>query len=289
MFLKYTSLTLVLVIHFTTGFSLSRRVKRQQFRSVPSCTVSHDEVEDLIRITTDLSNAIESVHLDIRSGFDEEAANRDRCSKQLGQFRETVLNIIRSYKSIDRSKMSQVQYDRAKARYQGDIQRLLRKVDNLNRDVEEKYRGEVERLRTNMLSFKSQVDDYITELEQERAKIRSCSVRLVIANVRARRYKDAATEFIALADRPFDPIVTDVYEDEPQNAELVMDFLESIDLYQEPIVGYEVLYQLMKRNNQLGGSSGRRFLLHLMSMIQADDENTRRAQKLMSTFKSEVH
>ncbi|XP_001657142.2 uncharacterized protein LOC5578774 [Aedes aegypti] len=289
MYSKYFALILVIVTHFLHGVSTSRRFKRQQFRSVPSCTVSHQEVEELIRITTDLNSAVESVSLDIRSGFDEEAANRDRCSKQLGQFRDTVMSIIQSYKSIDRSKMSQAQYDRAKARYQGDIQRLLRRVDNLKRDVEEKYKGEMERLRTNMQNFKSQVDDYLDQLEQERVKIRSCSVRLVIANVRARRMKDAVNEFVTLSDRPYNPIVTDIYEDEPQNTELVMDFLEAIDLHDEPVVGYEVLYPLIKRNNQLGGTSGRRFLLALMAMINADDENTRRAQQLLRTFKSEVH
>lgn len=289
MYSKYFALILVIVTHFLHGVSTSRRFKRQQFRSVLSCTVSHQEVEELIRITTDLNSAVESVSLDIRSGFDEEAANRDRCSKQLGQFRDTVMSIIQSYKSIDRSKMSQAQYDRAKARYQGDIQRLLRRVDNLKRDVEEKYKGEMERLRTNMQNFKSQVDDYLDQLEQERVKIRSCSVRLVIANVRARRMKDAVNEFVTLSDRPYNPIVTDIYEDEPQNTELVMDFLEAIDLHDEPVVGYEVLYPLIKRNNQLGGTSGRRFLLALMAMINADDENTRRAQQLLRTFKSEVH
>lgn len=285
MHLNYSVLILLLTVLFSSGAIVNFRVKRQQFKALPSCTVSHQEVEELIRITTDL-NAV--VVLDTRSGFDEEAANRDRCSRQLGQFRDTVTNIIQNYKSIDRSKMNQAQYDQAKARYQGDIQRLLRKVDNLNRDVEEKYKGEVERLRTNMQGFKSQVDDYLAQLEEERAKIRTCSVRLVTANVRARRIQDAVKEFVTLGDRPYDPIVTDVYEDEPQNTDLVMDFLEAVDLHYEPIVGYEALYPLIKRNNQLGGSSGRRFLLHLMAMIKADDENTRRAQKLLRTFKSEV-
>nr|XP_019533025.2 uncharacterized protein LOC109404581 [Aedes albopictus] len=286
---NYSVLILLLVAHFSSGVPFNHRVKRQQFRALPSCTVSHQEVEELIRITTNLNTALlESVKLDIRSGFDEEAANRDRCSKQLGQFRDTVTNILESYKSIDRNKMSQDQYDLAKARYQGDIQRLLRRVDNLKRDVEEKYKGEVERLRTNMQGFKSQVDDYLEQLEEERAKIRSCSVRLVIANVRARRIKDAVNEFVTLGDRVYDPIVTDVFEDEPQNAELVMDFLEAVDLNYEPIVGYEVLYPLIKKNNQLGGTSGRRFLLHLMAMTKADDENTRRAQQLLRKFRSEV-
>ncbi|XP_065088439.1 uncharacterized protein LOC135709918 [Ochlerotatus camptorhynchus] len=288
MYSQYITIVLILAVGFTSSATITR-VKRQQFTPLESCTVSHQEIEELIRLTKNLNAAIESVQVDIRSGFDEEAANRDQCSRQLGQFRGTVKNVIQGYKTIDRNTMSQAQYDRAKARYQGDIQRLLRKIDNLKRDVEDSYRGEVDKLRSNMQEFKSQLDDNLSLLEQERARSRSAFVRLCIANVRARRIKDAVEDFQTLSDRPYEPIVTDVYENEPQNADLVMDFLEAIDLYYEPISGYQVLYQHMNRNNQLGGPSGRRLLLHLMALSTADDENSRRAQKLLSEFKSDVH
>lgn len=281
-------LGLILVATYATSASI-QRVKRQNFKPLGACTVSHQEIQELIQLTKNMQTAMQNVQIDTRSGFDEEAANRDRCYKQLATFRGSVQDVIRDYKSIDRNSMTEAQYERAKARYQTEIQRLLRKIDNLKRDIEDGYREEVEQLRKNMQNFKVELDDNMSLLEKERARSRSAFIRLCIANVRAGRIKDAAEDFRGLDGLPYEHVVTEVYENKPENADLVMNFLEAIDLKFEPVRGYEVLYRLMKQNNQLNGSLGRRLLIQLQALASAEDENFRRASALLRSYKQDVH
>ncbi|XP_055547022.1 uncharacterized protein LOC129731216 [Wyeomyia smithii] len=264
------------------------RLKRQLFSPPEGCTVSHQEIEELITLTKNLNAAVEGSLIATRSGFDEVESNRDKCAKKLSQFRETVQGIIQIYKSVSRGTVDNVQFDREKARYQTDIQRLLQRIDNLKRDVEDSYRSEVESLRNNMQNFKVQVDDNLKLLEEEKSKSKSAWVQLCIANIRAGRIDDATKGFTNIDKPSYQKIITEVYENRPENADSVMNFLEAVDLYHEPITGYEILYDYMKRNNQLNGSRGRRLLTHIMALIAADDENSTRAINLLSTFKSDV-
>ncbi|XP_058816458.1 uncharacterized protein LOC131679730 [Topomyia yanbarensis] len=289
MFRYLVALFLTLCVTFAPC-AAKTRFKRQQFSPLEACTVSHQEIEELIRVTKNLNAPSESVQFDVRAGFDPAAAaaNLDKCAKRLTQFRGTLQTVIQSYKSINRDTMNQAQYERAKARYQTDIQRLLRRIDNLKRDVEDRYRGEMENLRSNMQQFKVQLDDNLSQLEKERAKTKDAFVRLCIANIRAGRIKDAVNDFRNLDDLPYQQIVTEVYEDEPKNADLVLNFLEAIDLYYEPLRGYETLFEHMKRHNQLSGHKGRRLLTHIMALVTADDEHSQRASDLMNVFKTNM-
>ncbi|XP_058449911.1 uncharacterized protein LOC131429654 [Malaya genurostris] len=289
MFLKFVTLVITICVTFTSCTS-EARIKRQQFIPLDACTVSHQEIEELIRLTKNLNSTTESIPIDTRLGFDTDAnlENVDKCAKQLTQFRGTLQTVIRNYKSINRDTMNQAQYERAKARYQTDIQRLLRRIDNLKRDVEDRYRNEVENLRNNMQLFKVQLDENLHLLEQERAKTKATLERLCIANIRAGRIKDAVDNFRDLDDFPYQRIVTEVYENDPRNADLLLNFLEVMDLSYKPVRGYETLFEHMKRHNQLNGTEGRRLLTHIMALITVDDENARRASNLLKVYKTNV-
>lgn len=284
---KCVVLLLMVTLNLVIGSTVNR-VKRQKFRGLQGCTVSHQEINELIRLTKDLNAATDGIQLETRADFDIEAANRDRCAKQLAEFRGTMQTVLKNYKTINRDTMNQAQYERAKSRYQTDIQRLLRRIDNLKRDVEDSFREEVDNLRSNMQLFKNQLDDNLSLLEKERARSRAAFLRLCIANVRAGRINDAVTDFRELEELPYEQVVTEVYENQQENLNLVFNFLEAVDLSLEPVRGYEVLYQHMKRNNQLNGADGRRLLLHIQALIKAADTNSRPASKLLKTLKADV-
>lgn len=264
------------------------RAKRQQFRPAGACTVSHQEIDELIKITKNLNTAMEDTQPVSRFGSGTEDGTRDRCAKQLGQFRGTVQTMLQSYKSLNRDIMSNTQYERAKAKYQTQIQSLLKKIDNLKRDVESSYLEEMDKLSNTMQSLKVQLDDNLALLEKAQEESRSARISLCIANVRANRIRDALQIFKNLTQLPYERIVTEVYEDQPENTGLVLNFLEAIDLYYEPVRGYEILYSLMKRNNQLESAEGRRLLLHITALVIADNEQSRRASSLLETFKANV-
>ncbi|XP_055635188.1 uncharacterized protein LOC129775038 [Toxorhynchites rutilus septentrionalis] len=280
-------LIFILTASFASGASLIR-AKRQQFRPAGACTVSHQEINELIRITKNLNTAMEDTQPVSRFGDATEIDDRDMCAKQLGQFRGTVQTMLKNYKSLNQDTMSQTQYERAKAKYQTQIQSLLKKIDNLKRDVESSYREEIDKLSTTMQSLKVQLDDNLSLLEKAQNESRSARISLCIANVRAGRIEDALKDLKDLTQLPYERIVTEVYEDQPENTVLVLNFLEAIDLYYEPVRGYEKLYSLMKRNNQLNGIEGRRLLLHIMALMLADNEQSRRATTLLETFKANV-
>ncbi|XP_055598252.1 uncharacterized protein LOC129747893 [Uranotaenia lowii] len=264
------------------------RFKRQQFRPLDACTVSHQEIDKLIAITKNLDAVTREMDYSLRSGFDSSESS-DRCTKQLAEFRGNVHSVMVNYKTIDRQKMSQAQYERAKSKYQSEIQRLLRKLDNLKRDVEDSYRGEVEKLRSNIQHFRGELDENLALLEQERMKNRSAFLRLCIANIRSGRVNEAINDLRDIGDVPYDQIVTQVYEHRLSNVKLILDFLEVVDMYFEPVKGYEVLFNLMKENNQLNGMEGQRLLIHLMALSMADDQkNSRKAHDLLKDFKESV-
>ncbi|XP_053696144.1 uncharacterized protein LOC128743568 [Sabethes cyaneus] len=263
------------------------RIKRQHFTRPEACTVSHQEIEELINITKHLNETVANAQLDTRSGFDE-PINQDKCSRKLTEFRATVQGVIKTFKSIDLNTMNKAQFEGAKSRYQTDIHRLLQRIDNLKREVEDSYRGEVDSLRNNMHQFKSQLDDNVRLLEMEQTKTKDALVLLCIANIRAGRIEEAMKNFSNLDKLSYRKIISEVYENDPANADLVMDFLEAIDLYREPIEGYEILFGFMQKNNQLNGSGGRRLLIHIMALTTAEDEHSERAARLLTLFKSSV-
>uniref|UniRef100_A0A182YPU3 Uncharacterized protein n=1 Tax=Anopheles stephensi TaxID=30069 RepID=A0A182YPU3_ANOST len=156
---------------------------------------------------------------------------------------------------MQKSYISANQYELLKAQQESELTDLLRRVDNLEREVEQRFLAEIERLRNSLQKLKRRLNDNLRLLEQERAAGRRAQEALCVGYIQGDNVEEAAKIYRAL-NGTYDiaRLTNDTYQVDGNTVSALVAFFEALREDAQKfgtISGYEVLYSHLERNNQL--------------------------------------
>ncbi|XP_050078244.1 uncharacterized protein LOC126565139 [Anopheles maculipalpis] len=232
----------------------SLRVKRQFFAPSEECVISSSEIDELVRLTKLIEGRRSSRKRPVSREPTVTNAS-DECSRKLREFKASIEAVLSRYSTMQKSYISANQYELLKAQQESELTDLLRRVDNFEREVEQRFLAEIERLRNSLQKLKRRLNDNLRLLEQERAAGRRAQEALCVGYIQGDKVEEAAKIYRAL-NGTYDIVrlTNDTYELDGNSVGALVGFFEAIqdDAQQfRTISGYEALHAHLERNNQL--------------------------------------
>ncbi|XP_041775920.1 uncharacterized protein LOC121595775 [Anopheles merus] len=240
----------------------SLRVKRQFFAPSDECVISHTDIDELVQLTKLIEGRKSSrKRPPNRNPSSPTQSTTDECSRKLGEFKVSIQDVLTRYSSMQKPSISANQYELLKAQQESELTDLMRRVDNLEREVEQRYRAEIERLRNSLQQLKRRLNDNLRLLEQEREAGRKAQEALCVEYIQGGNIEEAARVYRAL-NGTYDMarLTNDTYEMDADVVGSLVDFFVALQEDGQQfgtIGGYEMLYKLLERNNQLNRERSR--------------------------------
>uniref|UniRef100_A0A182WFK4 Uncharacterized protein n=1 Tax=Anopheles minimus TaxID=112268 RepID=A0A182WFK4_9DIPT len=265
--------------------SVSLRVKRQFFAPTEECLISHAEIDELVQLTK-LVEGRRSSRKRPASRNPTTTNSSDACSRKLREFKTTIEDVLTRYNTMQKSHISASQYELMKAQQETELTDLLRRVDNLEREVEQRFQAEVERLRNSLQKLKKRLNDNLRLLEQERAAGRRAQEELCVGYIHGENIEEAVKIYRAL-NGTYDMVrlTNDTYQTDGHGVGALVQFFEALaeDAQRfQTISGFEALHSHLERNNQLDKERSRIlfFALGGLESFYTDPVDIRRVQAL---------
>uniref|UniRef100_A0A182RK90 Uncharacterized protein n=1 Tax=Anopheles funestus TaxID=62324 RepID=A0A182RK90_ANOFN len=245
---------LCVVLLVVVDSSISLRIKRQFFAPPEECVISHAEIDELVQLTK-LVEGRRSSRKRPASRNLAPTDNSDECSRKLREFKTSIEDVITRYSTMQGSYISAQQYEVLKAQQETELTDLMRRVDNFEREVEQRFQSEIERLRNSLQKLKRRLNDNLLLLEQERAAGRRAQEALCVGYLQGENIEEAVKIYRAL-NGTYDMarLTNDTYQMDGNGVGALVGFFEGLreDAQQfDTISGYEVLHSHLERNNQL--------------------------------------
>ncbi|XP_035912885.1 uncharacterized protein LOC118512488 [Anopheles stephensi] len=251
----WTQQLLLLVLLVIVECSVSSpRVKRQFFAPSEECIISATEIDELVQLTK-LVEGRRSSRKRPPARDSTATTGSDECSRKLREFKTTIEAVLSRYSTMQKSYLTANQYELLKAQQESELTDLLRRVDNLEREVEQRFLAEIERLRNSLQNLKRRLNDNLRLLEQERAAGRRAQEALCVGYIQGDNVEEAAKIYRAL-NGTYDiaRLTNDTYQVDGNTVGALVAFFEALREDAQTfgtISGYEVLYSHLERNNQL--------------------------------------
>uniref|UniRef100_A0A182LVI8 Uncharacterized protein n=1 Tax=Anopheles culicifacies TaxID=139723 RepID=A0A182LVI8_9DIPT len=266
--------------------SVCLRVKRQFFAPPEECTISHAEIDELVRLTKLVEGRRSSRKRPASRNPATTTNSSDACSRKLREFKTTIEDVLTRYNTMQKSYISANQYEVLKAQQETELTDLLRRVDNLEREVEQRFQAEIERLRNSLQKLKQRLNENLRLLEQERAAGRRAQEELCVGYIQGENVEAAVKIYRAL-NGTYDMVrvTNDTYQTDGHGVGALVEFFDALkddaQRYQT-ITGYEVLYSHLERNNQLDRERSRIIFHSLVGLehYYTDPIDIRRVQSL---------
>uniref|UniRef100_A0A182NTC2 Uncharacterized protein n=1 Tax=Anopheles dirus TaxID=7168 RepID=A0A182NTC2_9DIPT len=279
---KLGLLFVVLLVAVEHGDSL--RVKRQYFAPPEECVISHAEIEELVQLTklAEGRKASRKRPSSSRNPTDQP----DACSRRLGEFKTTIEDVLARYSTMQKASISVSQYELMKAQQEQELTGLLRRVDNLEREVEQRFRAEIERLRNSLQKLQRRLNDNLRLLEHERAAGRRAQEALCVGHIQGGNVEEAVKLYRALnGSYEMGRLTNDTYQADGDMVAPLVNFFEALREEAQAfgtIGGYEELHAQVERNNQLDRDRSRTLFHSLVGLeyYYSDPADINRVQTL---------
>uniref|UniRef100_A0A182K4C9 Uncharacterized protein n=1 Tax=Anopheles christyi TaxID=43041 RepID=A0A182K4C9_9DIPT len=236
------------------------RLKRQFFAPSEECEISQAEINELIQLTKLVEGRKSSRKRPLNiNPIDTEKT--DKCSRKLRGFKVSIEDVLTRYSSMQKSSISANQYELLKAQQESELTDLMQQVDNLEREVEQRFRAEIERLRNSLQKLKRRLNDNLRLLEQERATGRKAQEALCVGYIQGGNIEEAARIYRALnGSYDMAKLTNDTYQTDKDMVSSLVGFFEALQEDAQTfgtIAGYETLHMHLERNNQLNRERSR--------------------------------
>ncbi|XP_053666812.1 uncharacterized protein LOC128715915 [Anopheles marshallii] len=240
--------------------SVSLRAKRQFFAPPAECVISRADIDELVQLTK-LVDGRRSSRKRPPSGNPTPIDNTDECSRKLREFKTTIQDVLARYGTMQKSYITANQYELLKAQQETELTDLMRRVDGLEREVEQRFQAEIERLRNSLQTLKQRLNDKLRQLEQERAVGRRAQEALCVGYIQGENIEEAVKIYRAL-NGTYDIVrlTNDTYQMDADGVGALVAFYEGLREDAQKfgtIAGYEMLHSHLDRNNQLNRERSR--------------------------------
>ncbi|XP_052898361.1 uncharacterized protein LOC128305100 [Anopheles moucheti] len=240
--------------------SVSLRAKRQFFAPPAECEISRAEIDELVQLTR-LVEGRRSSRKRPPSVNPTATDKTDECTRKLREFKTTIQDVLARYSTMQKSYISANQYELLKAQQETELTELMRRVDNFEREVEQRFQAEIERLRNSLQKLKQRLNDNLRLLEQERAAGRRAQEALCVGYIQGENIEEAVKIYRAL-NGTYDIVrlTNDTYQMDGHGVGALVGFFEGLREDAQKfgtISGYEMLHSHLDRNNQLNRDRSR--------------------------------
>uniref|UniRef100_A0A182P6G7 Uncharacterized protein n=1 Tax=Anopheles epiroticus TaxID=199890 RepID=A0A182P6G7_9DIPT len=245
------------------------RTRRQFFAPPKECVISQAEIDSLVQLTKLIEGRKVSRKRPTNPNlFATEGT--DECSQKLREFKVSIEVVLARYSSMQKASITANQYELLKAQQESELTELMRRVDNLEREVEQRFRAEVERLRNSLQKLQRQLNDNLRLLEQERETGRRAQEALCVGYIQGGNVEEAARIYRALnGSYEMARLTNDTYQTDEDAVKSLVEFFEALKEDAQTfrtIAGYEALYAHLERNNQLNRERSRTIFHSLVGL-----------------------
>ncbi|XP_049537791.1 uncharacterized protein LOC125952383 [Anopheles darlingi] len=238
-----------------------RRVKRQFF-APPSaeCVITEAEVEQIVELTRYIdgyrrSSSPSSSSKASRKRPVQQQPISDECDRTLGELKHTLQNVMTRYDTLQQEALEVTRYEQLKAQQESVITEMVRQVDNLKREAEQRYKAEVEKLRNSLQRLQRRLAENLRLLEEERLLAHQTRRKLCVTYIQGGKVAEAASVFRALnGSYSVVEVLNDTYRGEAAVVVPLVLFYKALwDDAQafRTIDALEELYRQVEHNNQL--------------------------------------
>uniref|UniRef100_A0A182QE21 Uncharacterized protein n=1 Tax=Anopheles farauti TaxID=69004 RepID=A0A182QE21_9DIPT len=240
----------------------------QHFAPTEECVISHAEIEELVQLAK-LAEGRKASRK--RPSSQRNPTNQtDPCSRRLGEFKTTIQDVLARYGTMQNSSISVSEYKLMKAQQEQELTELLRRVDNFEREVEQRFRAEIERLRNSLQKLQRRLNDNLRLLEQERAAGRRAQEALCVGYIQIGNVEEAVKAYRALnGSYEIARLTNDAFVVDGDTVTPLVNFFEALREDAQAfgtIAGYEILYSKIEQNNQLNKDRSSKLFFSLVGL-----------------------
>uniref|UniRef100_A0A182F0U7 Uncharacterized protein n=1 Tax=Anopheles albimanus TaxID=7167 RepID=A0A182F0U7_ANOAL len=214
----------------------------------------------------------------------------DECEQTLGELKHTLQDVMTRYDTLHQDALEVTRYEQLKAQQESVLAEMVRQVDNLKREAEQRYKAEVEKLRNSLQRLQRRLAENLRLLEEERLIAHQTRRKLCVSYIQGGKVEEAASVFRALnGSYGVVEVLNDTYRgDATVVVPLVLFYKALRDDAQafRTIDALEELYRQLEQNNQLDRVHCREmfFSMNTLDTYYTVPEDVARVRALFQTL-----
>ncbi|XP_050088173.1 uncharacterized protein LOC126572695 [Anopheles aquasalis] len=229
------------------------RQKRQLFAPASAeCVITEAEVQQIVELTRYIDGNRRSKPTASRK---RPGPISEECDRTLGELKNTLQDVMARYDTLHQEALEVTRYEQLKAQQESVLAEMVRRVDNLKREAEQRYKAEVERLRNSLQRLQRRLAENLRLLEEERLLAHQTRRKLCVSYIQGGKVEEAASVFRMLnGSYSVVEVLNDTYRgDAAVVVPLVLFYKALRDDAQafRTIDALEEFYRQLEHNNQL--------------------------------------
>lgn len=245
-----------LFVHASSGHGFSGGLP---FDPPSTCTYSQNEINGVIDA---MKNAAKQSSLPVpfRASYSQSTSSAvtTSCQQALHEIQDLAFKLSKDFEKLVSSdnRISIDEYNKLKAACENDKKRLEQQIENVKRTVTQETQLKFNRIESQMQELNKQLVTALNKLEEERKRHKDTKILLCIHEIWTNRIISAVKHFDELNDESqINFIIRSAYDGNATHAMNILKFVRNLDTIDLQGKAYEVLYNEMQVNGDLGGLS----------------------------------
>lgn len=245
-----------LFVHASSGHGFSGGLP---FDPPSTCTYSQNEINGVIDA---MKNAAKQSSLPVpfRASYSQSTSSAvtTSCQQALHEIQDLAHKLSEDFEKLVSSdnQISIDEYNKLKATCENDKKRLEQQIEDVKRTVTQETQLKFNRIESQMQELNKQLVTALNKLEKERKSHKDTKILLCVHEIWTNRIISAVKHFDELNDESqIDFIIRSAYDGNATHAMNILKFVRNLDTIDLQGKAYEVLYNEMQVNDDLGGLS----------------------------------